>query len=106
MQIDVNQPDKSDFPAPQTHDPPSHQGPPPHHQETSEGISMGPRPLMDEINLGLNSPINELKKTLQFIIALQGATLEQSDMLQEDICHRWVGGNCGLLISRSGGSVD
>jgi hypothetical protein len=40
---------------------------------------------MDEINLGLNSPINELKKTSQFIIALQGATLEQSDMLQEDI---------------------
>src|SRR5712672_2036668 len=85
MQIDLNHPDDSDFPVPQMRDPPSHQSPSPHHQETSGGVPMGPRPLIDEINLGLNSPINELKKTSKFIIALQGATLEQSNMLQDDI---------------------
>ncbi len=42
-------------------------------------------PLNDDIVLGLNSPIDELKKTSQFICALRDATLEQSNMQQEDI---------------------
>jgi len=37
------------------------------------------------LSRGLNSPIDKLKKTAQFIRALQGATLEQSNMLQVDI---------------------
>jgi hypothetical protein len=46
---------------------------------------MGTRPLNDDVMLGLNSPIDDLKKTAQFIHALQGARLEQSNMEQEDI---------------------
>jgi hypothetical protein len=45
----------------------------------------GPNSLNNDIDLGLNSLIDELKKTACFIDALQGATLEQSNMLQEDI---------------------
>lgn len=41
-------------------------------------------PGLDD-DMGLSSPINELKKTAQFISALRGATLEQSNMQQNDI---------------------
>ena len=46
---------------------------------------MDPRSLDAEIAIGLNSTIDELRKTAQFIDALRGATLEQSNMRQEDI---------------------
>ena len=48
---------------------------------------MDPRLLDAEIAIRLNSTINELRKTAQFIDALRGATLEQSNMQQEDIDH-------------------
>jgi hypothetical protein len=51
------------------------------------GIPTGPRPLNDDRDLGLNSPIDELKKTACFIDTLRGATLEQSNMQQVDIDH-------------------
>ena len=67
----------------QIHD---HQSPPPHQQEPSDGIPTGPRPHNnDMVLLGLNSSIDKLKKTAHPIDALRGATLEQSDMRQEDI---------------------
>jgi hypothetical protein len=59
-----------------------HESPP--QQQEPPGTSSSPRPLND-LSLGLNSPIGELKKTAQFIEALRGATLEQSNMRQEDI---------------------
>jgi hypothetical protein len=37
------------------------------------------------MELGLNSPIDDLKKTTQFIDGLRAATLERSNMQQEDI---------------------
>jgi hypothetical protein len=46
---------------------------------------MDSRPRDDDMVLGLNSPINDLKKTACFINALRGASLEQSNMRQEDI---------------------
>ncbi|KAN0119026.1 hypothetical protein V8E52_004798 [Russula decolorans] len=39
----------------------------------------------NNIILGLNSPMDELKKTAQFICGLRGATLEDSNMQQVDI---------------------
>jgi hypothetical protein len=72
----------------QTFDPPDHRSPTPpgtRQHEPLEGISTGPRPRIDDLALGLNSPIDELKKTAHFIDALRGATLEQSNMQPEDI---------------------
>jgi hypothetical protein len=40
---------------------------------------------LDDPLLGLNSPIDELKMTAQFIDSLHCATLKQSNMRQEDI---------------------
>ena len=54
-------------------------------QEPLEGIVTGPGPHSDDIALGLNSPIDELKKTALYIDALRSATLEQSNMRPEDI---------------------
>jgi len=63
------------------------ESPPPHQQELSDAsnIPTGPRQLGNDTTLGLNSPIDELKKTAHFIKALQSATLEESNMQQEDI---------------------
>ena len=66
---------------------------PPYNQEASgsalapasEGSPAGSISTNDHILLGLRSPIDELKKTAQFIDALRGATLEQSNMRQDDI---------------------
>jgi hypothetical protein len=74
----------------QTPDPPDppdgRDSPPPPHEEPSETIPPGSRPLEDDmITRGMDSPIDELKKTAQFIAALRGATLEQSNMRPEDI---------------------
>src|SRR6266849_10008197 len=68
-----------------------HQSPPPYHQEALESAlasvlegSLAGTSSIDDINLlGLKSPIGELKKTAQFIDALRGATLEQSNMKQD-----------------------
>ena len=78
------------MPVPQTNGPPSHQSPTPPstHQQSgapSEGSYSGPRPCNDDVILGLGSPIDNLKKTAAFIDALWGATLEQSNMQQDDI---------------------
>lgn len=62
-----------------------HQSPPPCQQEAPEGNPTDPRCSYDDIGLALRSPIDELKKTAQFINALRGATLEQSNMRQDDI---------------------
>ncbi len=76
-------------PPPQIYDQPtapSHTSPPLHQQDPLEDIlPLGPRSLDDEIHLGLNSTINDLKKTACFIDALRGATLEESNMQQGDI---------------------
>ena len=40
---------------------------------------------MNDTVLGLNSPIDEIKKTDEFIHGLRGATLEHSNMQQNDI---------------------
>ena len=52
-----------------------------------EGSSAGAGSVAtnNDILLDLRSPINELKKTAQFINTLQDATLEQSNMRQDDI---------------------
>jgi hypothetical protein len=91
----MNQTDSTDLPAPQTSDPSGHPCLPQaplasahqHHEETLDDIPIvGPRPPSDDmVCRGLNSPIDELKKTAQFIDALRGASLEQSNMQQEDI---------------------
>src|SRR5216684_2092102 len=78
------------MPIPQTNGPPSHQSPTPPstHQQSgapSEGSYSGPRPCNDDVILGLGSPIDDLKKTAAFIDMLWGATLEQSNMQQDDI---------------------
>src|SRR5258708_5482907 len=65
---------------------PSHTSPPLHQQDPLKDIlPLGPRLLDDEIHLGLNSTIDDLKKTARFIDALRGATLEESNMQQGDI---------------------
>ena len=58
-----------------------------HQQESLEVMLTGPRSHRDnnDIILGLNSLINDLKKTAAFINFLQGAILKQSNMKQEDI---------------------
>jgi len=67
---------------------PSHTSPPLHQQDLLEDIlPSGSRSLDDEIHLGLNSTIDDLKKTAHFINALRGATLEESNMQQGDIDH-------------------
>ena len=53
--------------------------------EPPDAVSTGPRSIDNNIILGLNSPMDELKKTRQFICGLQGATLEDSNMQQTDI---------------------
>ena len=58
---------------------------PPQQQTEPSGGFLGPRSLDDNAVLGLNSPIDDLKKTAQFIHSLQGATLEHSNMRQDDI---------------------
>ena len=58
---------------------------PPRQEEQLDAIPTDPGPLNDILALGLDSPIYDLKKTAQFICALQGATLEKSNMRQEDI---------------------
>ena len=58
---------------------------PPCQEEQSDAIPTDPGPLNDILALGLDSPIYDLKKTAQFICTLQGATLEKSNMQQEDI---------------------
>ena len=70
------------------YDPPDQQSLMPlstYEQEPSDGISTGPQPHDDDLVLGLDSSINDLKKMACFIDTLQGATLEQSNMRQEDI---------------------
>ena len=57
---------------------------PSHEQEPLDGTPTIPIPTTFD-PLGLNSSIDELKTTAQFIEALRGATLEQSNMRQEDI---------------------
>jgi hypothetical protein len=62
------------------------QSPPSHltqqQPELSDGVPTGPRSLDDDIVLGLNSPIDELKKTAEFICGLRGATLEHSNFIK------------------------
>jgi hypothetical protein len=53
--------------------------------ELSDGVPTGLRSLDDNIVLGLNSLIDELKKTAEFICGLRGATLEHSNMQQDNI---------------------
>jgi len=80
-------------PLPPNDDTFDHQSPPPYHQQALESAlasvsegSLAGTSSIDDINLlGLKSPIGELKKTAQFIDALRGATLEQSNMKQDDI---------------------
>jgi hypothetical protein len=76
---------------PQTYDPPalSYQPKslPAHYQDTLEGIPIDLTSLNNNILLGLNSPIDNLKKMAQFIYALQDASLEQCNMQQENIDH-------------------
>ena len=70
----------------QNRDRPDYHNPSPHQEEPSEAISTGPRLLDDDMTVaGLNSPIDELKKTARFIDALRGASLEQSNMRPQDI---------------------
>lgn len=68
--------------APDMHEQLSHLGP---SSEPPDRILIGPRTLDDEIALGLDSAVDGLQKTARFINALHGATLEQSNMQQEDI---------------------
>lgn len=60
---------------------------PPHEQQSGppDAVSTGPRSVDNDIELGLNSPMDEPKKTAQFIRGLQGATLEDSNMQPDDI---------------------
>jgi hypothetical protein len=56
--------------------------------EPPHAVPTGPRSTLDDnIILGLDSPIDELKKTAQFISGLRGATLEDSNMRQDHIDH-------------------
>lgn len=66
---------------------PKRQSMPLHLQQPAREPSIGPGSLDDIIELGLKSPVDELKKTAQFINALRGATLEQSNMQPENIDH-------------------
>lgn len=67
--------------------PPERASPPPHRQqpEPHDDVPTGPSPLENDTLLGLDSPIDELKKTAQFICGLRGATLEKSNMQQDNI---------------------
>ena len=73
------------FPPPLS--PTERQSPPPHQQqpEPSDGVPIGSGSSDNDTVLGLNSPIDELKKTAQFICGLRCATLEHSNMQQDDI---------------------
>ena len=74
------------MPPSQIYDPPDHRSPtPPLQQEPPEDIPAGPSPLNHDMDLSLNSSVDELKKTARFVDALRGATLEQSNMRPEDI---------------------
>ena len=75
------------MPPPQTDDQFDHRSPtPPHQEEPLEDIPIGPTPCtINNLALGLDSLIDDLKRTAQFIEGLQGATSEGSNMRQEDI---------------------
>ncbi len=91
MQNDINSEydcsESSSYPPPSPLGLTEHESPPPHQQqpEPSDGVPTGPRTLDNNTVLGLNSPIDELKKTAQFVHGLQRATLELSNMQQDDI---------------------
>ena len=64
---------------------PRQSSPPSHQRESQEDIPADSIPLSDDITVGLRSTVDELRKTAHFINALRDATLEQSNMQQEDI---------------------
>jgi hypothetical protein len=79
--------ESSELPPPPPLSPPERASPPPHRQqpEPHDDVPTGPSPLENDTLLGLDSPIDELKKTAQFICGLRGATLEKSNMQQDNI---------------------
>jgi hypothetical protein len=99
MQNDIN----SEYSEPSTFPPPlsptKHQSPPlPKQQpEPSDGVPTALRSLDDDTLLGLNSPIDDLKKTARFIRSLRDATLEHSNMRQDDI-NRLRTANLGPIL--------
>ena len=81
-------PEPSAFPLPPS--PIECQGPPLHQQQPQPSddahlVPAGSGSSENDTVLGLNSPINKIKKTTEFIHGLRGATLEHSNMQQDDI---------------------